>query len=644
MGLDWSDRSYFRQIVRNQSLGYSSPDPIFTNIIDDGSRETGAIAVAVPIVTNQSEFLGSVVGIFSLLSVNDFYSRIVKLRIGGSGSTYVVDGNGRVIYHSDTRYIAADFSAQPAVERISERQAGNIRTSDIDGEDIVASFAPVPGTPWGLVTEESWSSLIGASQGYQRFLLLLLALGVAVPMLFVVIGVKQIMRPLKDLAIVARRVAKGDFDEPIAVQSGDEIMQLAEEFNAMAGALKESHQAMEEANESLEESNKRLEETLAELRNTQGRVAQQERLHALGTMASGIAHDFNNALSPILGYSAFLLEDADQFDETTVDYLRVISTSAQDAAAVIGRLRNFYRQREGSELMMAVDINDVVARVISLTQPRWRDMAQAKGIDIQLSTQLADDLPDINGDEAELRTALGNVIFNATDAMPDGGRITLRTYQHGEEIVLEVTDTGTGMSDEVLRRAMEPFFTTKEEQGTGMGLAMVYGTLQRHNGKLEVRSEVGKGTTVEFRLPIQAEAQEMATPLEAGPLPAGLRFLVVDDETRVREMVGDFLRLEGSTVETATNGRDALEKFHQDNFDFVITDRGMPEMNGDALAEAIKEVAPNTPIIMLTGFGEMMISAGERPPGVDRLLSKPVIPMRLRQAVADLRAEYAAAD
>ena len=644
MGLDWSDRLYFRQLVRNLSLGYNSPDPIFTNIIDDGSRETGAIAVAVPIVTDQGEFLGSVVGIFSLLSVNDFYSRIVKLRIGGSGSSYLVDGNGRVIYHSDARYIAADFSAQPAVELISKRQAGNIRTRDIDGEDIVASFAPVPGTPWGLVTEESWSSLIGASQGYQRFLLLLLVLGVAVPVLFVVIGVKQIMRPLKDLAIAARRMAKGDFDEPIAVQSGDEIMRLADEFNVMAGALKESHQAMAEANESLEESNKRLEETLVELRDTQERVSQQERLHALGTMASGIAHDFNNALSPILGYSAFLLEDADQFDETKLEYLRVISTSAQDAAAVIGRLRNFYRQREGSELMMSVDINDVVARAISLTQPRWRDMAQSKGIDIQLSTQLADDLSNINGDEAELRTALSNVIFNAVDAMPDGGKIILRTYQDGEEIVLEVTDTGMGMSDEVLRRAMEPFFTTKDEQGTGMGLAMVYGTLQRHSGRLEVQSEVGQGTTVGFRLPVRTEDREILTTFEAEPLPAGLRFLVVDDELRVRDMVGDFLRREGSTVETATNGLDALEKFQLDNFDIVITDRGMPEMNGDALAAAIKEAAPNTPIIMLTGFGEMMISAGERPPGVDRLLGKPVTPAALRRAVTALRAEYAAAD
>jgi len=294
--------------------------------------------------------------------------------------------------------------------------------------------------------------------------------------------------------------------------------------------------------------------------------------------------------------------------------------------------------------MVAVDLNYVVARVISLTQPRWRDMALAKGIDIQLSTELADELPEISGDEPELRSALGNLVFNAVDAMPDGGTITLRTFQEGEEVVLEVTDTGIGMSDEVLKRAMEPFFTTKEEGGTGMGLAMVYGSLQRHNGTLEVESEVGLGTTFTLRIPVQTEVREIAATIEAVPFPVGLRFLVVDDEPRVRDMVGEFLIRQGSTVETAANGRDALQKFHQNEFDLVITDRGMPEMNGDALAEAIKGESPNMPIIMLTGFGEMMTSTGDKPGGVDVILAKPVTPATLRQAVTALRAKYAARD
>lgn len=140
------------------------------------------------------------------------------------------------------------------------------------------------------------------------------------------------------------------------------------------------------------------------------------------------------------------------------------------------------------------------------------------------------------------------------------------------------------------------------------------------------------------------EVSEIASAIEVAPFPTGLRFLVVDDEPRVRDMVGEFLLRQGSTVETAANGREALEKFHQQDIDLVITDRGMPEMNGDALAEAIKEESPNMPIIMLTGFGEMMISTEDRPVGVDVILSKPVTPAALRQAVTALRTEYAGRD
>ena len=173
---------------------------------------------------------------------------------------------------------------------------------------------------------------------------------------------------------------------------------------------------------------------------------------------------------------------------------------------------------------------------------------------------------------------------------------------------------------------------------------MVYGTLQRHNGTLDVQSEVGNGTTFEFRLPVLTEVSEVTTKLEVELFPTRLRILIVDYEPRVRDMVGEFLLRHGSTVETATNGLEALEKFQQIKFNLVITDRGMPEMNGDALAEAIEKESPDTPIIMLTGFGEMIMSAGDRPAGVDVILCKPVTPSALRQAVTTLKAEYTARD
>ena len=221
LGQDWSDRSYFRQMLR-------FPEPTFSNILTDGSQEAEVIVVAVPVIGDQDEFLGSAVGMFRLspTAASAFYGGIVKLRIGGSGSTYLVDGNGRVIYHSDTDRIGADFSSQPVVRQVLAGQVSAIRTRDFDGGNIVASFAPVTGTPWGLVTEESWSALTSASRGYQRFLILLLALGVAVPVLFVVIGLRRIMRPVESLIVGAREVAGGNFSQTIPATSGDEIEEL----------------------------------------------------------------------------------------------------------------------------------------------------------------------------------------------------------------------------------------------------------------------------------------------------------------------------------------------------------------------------------------------------------------------------------
>ena len=241
LGQDWSDRSYFRQMIR-------FPEPIFSNILTDGSQEAEIIITAVPINGDQNEFLGSVVGMFRLspAAVSAFYGGIVRLRIGGSGSTYLVDGDGRVIYHSDTDRIGADFSSQPVVQQVLAGQVSAIRTRDFEGGDIVAGFAPVPGTPWGLITEERWSVLIRESRDHQRFLILLLALGAAVPVLFVAIGLRRIMRPVEALISAARQVARGNFSQTITARSGDEIEELANEFNLMAAQLQESYANLEQ--------------------------------------------------------------------------------------------------------------------------------------------------------------------------------------------------------------------------------------------------------------------------------------------------------------------------------------------------------------------------------------------------------------
>jgi len=383
--------------------------------------------------------------------------------------------------------------------------------------------------------------------------------------------------------------------------------------------------------------------TVAELKQTQQQIIQQERLSALGQLASGIAHDFNNALTPILGFSELLLTRPERLEdrETARGHIEMINTAARDAAAVVAHLREFYRKRDDSDSFAPAHLDDIVGQGLSLTQSKWKDEAQMKGVTIRVKTDLQK-VPPVSANESDLREALTNLLLNAVDAMPEGGTLTISTRVDSDQVVLAVRDTGTGMTEEVKQRCLDPFFTTKGVDGTGMGLAMVYGIIRRHEGSMDIVSEPGKGTTFTIRLPIQMRSStgvNGASPSH-GPDRA-LNVLVVDDEPMVRQLVTEYLTGDGHTVETATNGRKGLERFFKGKFDLVVTDRAMPEMSGDQMAEAIKAEAPGTPVILLTGFGDIMMAKDEKPSGAALIVAKPVTMGDLRKAVAMVTAKIA---
>jgi signal transduction histidine kinase len=391
------------------------------------------------------------------------------------------------------------------------------------------------------------------------------------------------------------------------------------------------------AEEETLESNRQLGEALGQLRDTQQQIIQRERMHALGRMANGIAHDFNNALAPILGFSELLLMKPElrRDDAKLKNYLEMIHNASQESAKVVSRLREFYRFREEGEVLTPIVVNDLVQQVVSFTQPRWKDQALAAGQTIEIRTELGN-VPSIAGNEGELREALVNLIFNAVDAIPRRGTITIRTEVQGRWLVIVVIDDGAGMTPEVKARCLEPFFTTKADQGTGLGLGSVYGIVRRHEGEIDIQSEPGRGTSVTLSLPLE---RGPAKPPRASRLPEQpskpLRILVVEDEPIVREVLSVYLVEDHHQITTAVNGRDGLEKFQAGQFDLVLTDRAMPEMNGDQLAAEIKKLKPNQPLILLTGFGDLMIGAGEQPDGVDFVVSKPFTLNTLRGAIAN---------
>jgi PAS domain S-box-containing protein len=394
--------------------------------------------------------------------------------------------------------------------------------------------------------------------------------------------------------------------------------------------------ARKQTEQSLRESTRQLGSTVAELRETQKQIVQQERLRALAQMASGVAHDFNNVLAKILGFNELLLSWPENLKDTekVKKYLQMTNAAAQEAVTIVNRLREFYRHRKESEVYESVDINETIAQAIVLSQPKWKDQMMASGATIIVDIELCD-VPPIRGSESDLREVLINLLFNAADAMPQGGTVTIATRLEKDSIVIEVRDTGRGMSEEVRQRCFEPFYTTKGERGTGLGLAIVYGIIQRHRGAIDIRSEVDKGTVVVIRLPV-SQVENAGLPPSGPAHLRPLRVLLVEDDSQVRDIQAEYLRGDGHFVETAEDGRQAVDRFKRGHFDVVVADRAMPEMNGDQMTTAIKEVSPHTPVLLVTGFADMPMDGVKATHPPDLVLRKPITQTVLRQAIAQV--------
>ena len=265
LGQDWSTRAYYREIVRSQRAAFS-PDLVLSNIVPDGLDGADVIVCALPVVGDQDEFRGVLLGMFRVgpTAVNAFYGDIIRLHIGESGNGFLVDGSGRVIYHPEGEHTGQDLNALIAVQQVLNGQADAIRTRDLAGQNIVAGFAPVPGTSWGLVTEETWATLTGRFRGYQNFLIILLLLGVIAPAIGVSVGIKGITKSITELMNAAQEVAQGNFGQTIVVQTGDEIEELARQFNLMSAQLETSYTNLEQRVAKL----KALEEATAALTAT----------------------------------------------------------------------------------------------------------------------------------------------------------------------------------------------------------------------------------------------------------------------------------------------------------------------------------------------------------------------------------------
>lgn len=370
-------------------------------------------------------------------------------------------------------------------------------------------------------------------------------------------------------------------------------------------------------------------ETIAEA-HTRYEAQREQEIHAqkmaaLGELSFGVAHNVNNTLTGILGRAQLILRNSNDPGKVEAG-LELIIKSAEDGAHIIRRIQDFARQRPSREFE-TIAVAELLKDACEMTRPRWETRSEFAPIRFALH---ADCKAHIQGDPVELREVLVNMIYNAVDAMPSGGEVRVSTQENRDRIVILITDTGTGMGPEVKQRLFDPFFTTKGKAGTGMGLAVSFGIIRRHEGSIEVESEPGRGTTFKISLPKVTEETPVAQTDQPSEVTVStsedkVRVLVVDDETHVREVLIEALEAEGCEVVSAQSGEIALALFDQNNgkFDGIFTDIGMPEMTGWELVSEIRQRSKSMPIAIISGWADAISLETKNAVKADWVVAKP---------------------
>ncbi len=479
-------------------------------------------------------------------------------------------------------------------------------------------------------------------------------------------------------------------DEVAAVQVLASLLALGMENNRLYGEVRAAFEGMASA---------------------QDQLVQTEKARAVGAMAGGIANEFNNLLAIVLGKTQLMLPRVPE--GSLREGLSAVEEAAWRAADIVRRLQGF-AATSMDDGAGRVDLAAVVQDALALTRALWKDEAEARGTPIEVVADLGS-VPPVDGQAAALREAVMNLILNAVDAMPRGGRmgLTLRSAEDGVE--LKVSDGGEGMPEDVRRRIFDPFFTTRSPHRTGLGLSVVHGVVNRHHGSVRVRSEHGGGTTVTLWFPasrahgedlrpgasvvaplpnvsdvpvppdvasapdvheapevfnvhdvatlVDAQVEEQRPPEQAQPAldspavdspavdsegaavgesclkpvagPEVVSILVLEDEEHIRTMLVEALTAVGHRVESASDGLQGLARFQGGQFDVVLTDLSLPECSGLDVARSVKRLRPETPVVLITGWGHLLDPERLRESGVDLMLVKPFRLERVLSVLGD---------
>ena len=364
---------------------------------------------------------------------------------------------------------------------------------------------------------------------------------------------------------------------------------------------------------------------ITERKKMEEALLESEKLKSLGVVTTGISHEFNNLLAVIIG-TAELLVEGFQDDQRLKSGLNTIIKSGGEGAEIVRNMLSYARSKEkDTSNFVLFDIRSLLVETIDFTRYRWKYTAQANGIDYHIDKEGMREIPEVLCDYKELRGVFTNIINNALDAMPDGGRLSFSTSSNKETVLISISDTGTGMSEGVKEKIFDPFFTTRRPQGTGLGMSVSYGVIMRHGGKIEVESEEGKGTTFNVSIPIRKGVVQKVVPPEPDRRVTirKLYVLVIDDNEDVCEIVDDVLVRGGHTVKTVNNGVEGIGLAEKEDFDLILCDLLMPNMNGYDVIKVINKFGKVPKIGIMTGWDGMLNHIDDEELKVDFILKKP---------------------
>ena len=364
------------------------------------------------------------------------------------------------------------------------------------------------------------------------------------------------------------------------------------------------------------------------MQEAQDKIIQTEKLRALGEMSSGVVHDFNNILAAILGRVELMIRKMNSIDDKVwLEFyktnLSVIETAVKDGSIILSRISQFTKKKP-TEKFVSIRINEILTDVIELTKPRWYNQALMAGKEVNLKFDCPDNLL-VQGSPSELREVFTNLINNAVDAIEMEGMIAITASNADDgNVLVTVEDSGYGMTEETRKKIFEPFFTTKGKSGTGLGLSVTYGIINRHNGHIEVESQVGFGTKFKITLPASGVVEVVEENIEIAESEyVRGSILVVDDEESLREILLEILESIGHTVDIASGGNEAVEMLSNKTYDLVITDLGMDDISGWDLSDIIYSNYPRTKVMLATGWGAQVEPGSLIMHHVNSMINKP---------------------